>query len=95
MSGYRADLAELDSVVARLAHMVATTRSALAEVTTRVDALPWDGAAADAHRAVHAAWASNARDMTEGVESMRRAAQRAHSSYTAAVDANLLMFGRR
>ncbi|WP_308115571.1 MULTISPECIES: WXG100 family type VII secretion target [unclassified Rhodococcus (in: high G+C Gram-positive bacteria)] len=94
MTGYRVDLAELDAVVERLTRLAEATRVALDDVSVRVSALPWEGTAAEAHRAAQSAWSAGAREMAVGVETMRDAARRAHSSYTAALESNSRMFGR-
>ena len=94
MTTYRVDLTELDAVVGRLTRLADATRVALDDVSARVSALPWEGAAAEAHRAAQSSWSAGAREMAVGVETMRDAAHRAHSSYTAAVEENSRMFGR-
>lgn len=97
MSGFRVDLDELAAVVGRLDGLVRASEAAVAEADARAQALgrTWQGEAADAQRAVRATWSVSASELVAGMSAMRAAAAQAHSAYSAAVDANLRMFGGR
>lgn len=57
--------------------------------------MTWDGAAAAAQAQAFQQWRTGAEDVVEGIEAMRQAAADAHDRYSAAIEANLQMLGRR
>ncbi|MET4613340.1 WXG100 family type VII secretion target [Rhodococcus sp. PvR044] len=93
--GYRVDLDELEATAIRIRGFVEHLQDQLDELDRRISDLhvTWSGTAARAHREAHDHWSAGAREMRNGVESMKSAAEQAHSSYSAAVAANLRMFG--
>ncbi|WP_315773424.1 WXG100 family type VII secretion target [Rhodococcoides kroppenstedtii] len=97
MSAFRVELDPLMEVVSRLQAVAESADRRLAEVDARVAHLgsAWTGDAAAAHRRAHDAAAAGAREMAEGLAVMAEAARSAHSAYSAAVTANLRMFGAR
>ncbi len=53
----------------------------------------WNGGASDAHTASHAAWSVQSHEMKDALEDMRALLRGAHENYSAAVDANVRMWG--
>lgn len=93
MAGFRVDLEQLDDVVARLGALVGFVEQHLDDLEARVAKLPtvWAGLAATAQAEAHRSWDEGARDLRDGIETMRAAAQKAREDYAAAVAANLAM----
>lgn len=95
MARFTVDLEELDATVIRLDAFVEYLEGKLGELDRRIAGMrdDWTGDAADAQRTAHDEWTTGAQQMREGVDAMWAAARAAHSSYQAAVTANLRMFG--
>lgn len=96
MQAFYVDLDLLDESVAELARGGEALDDVLAEVARRVAELhgTWVGDAASAQQVAQEAWTTGAEQMRDGLAAMRAAAAGAHSAYTAAIDANLRMWGR-
>lgn len=95
MTAFSVDLDALDAVTARLAAFVTAVDARLADVDAHVAEVSrlWTGPASSAHLDGHVAWSTAAREMHRGLDRLRSAAATAHTSYSAAVQANLRMFG--
>jgi WXG100 family type VII secretion target len=91
---YAVDLAELDSVIARMTRFQELLDRQLTHLDDTVTHLhlSWTGVAATAQKAAHDEWTSGARDMHEGLGEMIAAARSAHERYRAAVAANQAMW---
>ncbi|WP_039829333.1 WXG100 family type VII secretion target [Nocardia testacea] len=88
------DLELLDSVIARMRNFEGFFEDQIRAFDTAIGTLQqgWEGdaavAQADARRRLMAA----AADIRDGVGDMRRAAEAAHTNYTAAIEANVAMW---
>ncbi|WP_194813415.1 WXG100 family type VII secretion target [Nocardia sp. XZ_19_385] len=93
---FRVDLDELEQIVARVAGFTGFLNDSLDGLQQRISAVQqnWNGAAADAQAEAYRDWHTGATDVSEGIETMRKAVQAAHDRYTAAIAANLAMLGR-
>ncbi|MFC8044298.1 WXG100 family type VII secretion target [Nocardia sp. NPDC057353] len=94
---FRVDLNELDAVTARVAGFIGFLSDSLSGLEQRMGKLQqnWEGETAAAQDQAYRQWATGATDVVEGIEVMRQAAVDAHGRYTAAIDANLRMLGRK
>ena len=94
-SRFVADLDELRRVVQQLTRGDGDLRELVGDLDRSVDALhlTWSGAAAEAHRSAHRAWADGFREMRAGLEVMRRAADTARDNYETAATTNARMWG--
>ncbi|BAX96525.1 ESAT-6-like protein [Mycobacteroides stephanolepidis] len=92
--GFTVDLEELNSVVTELQQFTQHVQDGLDQLARHTAKLhlDWSGAAAEAHRQAHDEWTTGAQEMAEGLDTMRKSARNAHSSYQSAVDANTEMF---
>ncbi|WP_194835397.1 WXG100 family type VII secretion target [Nocardia sp. XZ_19_369] len=93
---FRVDLDELEQMVARVSGFVGFLNESLDGLQQRISTVQqnWNGAAADAQAEAYRDWHTGATDVSEGIDTMRRAVQAAHDRYTAAIAANLAMLGR-
>lgn len=88
------DLELLDSVVARIRNFERFFEDQIAAFDTAITTLQtgWDGDAANAQADAHRRLMDAAADIRDGVGDMWRAAQAAHTNYTAAIEANVAMW---
>ncbi|SUE30004.1 WXG100 family type VII secretion target [Nocardia farcinica] len=93
---FRVDLNELDNIIARLAGFVGFLTDSVGGIQQRTTSLQttWTGQTATAAQEAFANWAVGARDVADGIETMRAAAAAARDRYDAAISANLEMLGR-
>jgi WXG100 family type VII secretion target len=94
MTGFRADLAGLDELVAGLAafdERASTLLTRVDEAVRRTQA-DWSGWAADEYCEAHRRWTAGAARMREAVAHLRRDVHAAHDHYAAAADANVRMW---
>ncbi|MEP6696067.1 MAG: WXG100 family type VII secretion target [Pseudonocardiales bacterium] len=96
MSGpFTVDLDKLDGVVTRMGIFEKSIEARLAELDGRIQKMHgvWCGAAAAAQLATHREWMAGAREMRAGLVALKAAAATAHANYSAAVAANVRMWG--
>ncbi|MFE7724002.1 WXG100 family type VII secretion target [Nocardia rhizosphaerihabitans] len=88
------DLDLLDSIVARLQGFEGFFDDQITAFDSAVSKLQtgWEGDAAAAQQMSHDRVMAAARDIRDGLEDMRLAAQAAHSNYTEAIAANVAMW---
>ncbi|MGW6727611.1 WXG100 family type VII secretion target [Nocardia sp. NPDC055029] len=88
------NLAQLDSVIARMQGFEGFFDDQIEAFDTAISKLQtgWEGEAAASQEAAHTRLMAAAKEIREGVEMMRRAAQAAHSNYTQAIAANVAMW---
>ncbi|MBF6316959.1 WXG100 family type VII secretion target [Nocardia cyriacigeorgica] len=93
---FRADLDELEQIVARLSGFVGFLNDSLEGLNQRISAVQqnWDGAAASAQADAFREWHTGATDVAERIEAMRQVVIGAHDRYQAAIAANLSILGR-
>lgn len=93
---YAVDLTELGDLTSRLDALVEFVTAELDHLQGCVDELgaDWQGTAENAQRDAIRQWDIGARDLRDGIESMRAAAQSARASYLVAVQTNLRTLGR-
>lgn len=63
----------------------------LDQIDSKIKALHaagWEGDTAQAYHTAHAQWMAGAREMCDGLDTMRRNAQHAHDAYQATLAAN-------
>ncbi|TQM26215.1 WXG100 family type VII secretion target [Nocardia bhagyanarayanae] len=91
---HRVDLALLDSIVARMKGFEGFFDEQIAAFDTAIGKLQtgWEGDAASAQQAAHSRLMAAAKEIRDGIEDMRLAAQAAHSNYTQAIAANVAMW---
>lgn len=91
MTKFKVDLAELDSVVGSLDAFGVTFASRLSDLQASIEALreDWLGEAAAAQTEAHQRIAAGAADLHAAVLGLHAAARHAHTSYSAAVRANV------
>lgn len=91
MTAFKVDLAELDAVVGSLDSFKTTFAGQLGDLDTAITALQrdWLGDAADAQQVAHRRIVQGAQDMRTALAGLHQAARHAHTSYTAAVTANV------
>lgn len=53
----------------------------------------WDGEASTAHTVSHSSWSDESRQMAEALTDMHTLLRGAHENYSAAVEANIKMWG--
>lgn len=96
MTGYRVDVEELALVVSEMAACQRALEELAGDVETVTTRLheEWSGLSRDAHLGSHARWRAEFRDMSEALGSIRDLGDAAHTNYSAAVGANLSMWGR-
>lgn len=93
---YQVDLTLLEEIVAGLD----TAQSRLDEQLGTLDGIVaglrhiWTGEAADAQQRAYATWSRDARAMHQALRVIHGAASTAHSNYSAAVAANVEMWGQ-
>jgi WXG100 family type VII secretion target len=94
-AAFTVDLDELRDVVVDLARCGAALDALLDDLAGRVQRLhlTWCGEAAAAQAVAQAEWESGFREMRAALGAMRAAAETAHASYSAAVGANVRMWG--
>jgi WXG100 family type VII secretion target len=94
VTGFRADLASLSDLVARLALFETRADALAAELDARVRRLhgDWTGPAAAAHQAAHREWLDGAARMRAAARELRSAVATAHANYAAAASANTRMW---
>ncbi|MBC7304439.1 MAG: WXG100 family type VII secretion target [Nocardia sp.] len=88
------NLEQLDSVIARMQGFEGFFDDQIEAFDTAISKLQsgWEGDAATAQETAHRRLVAAATEIREGVETMRRAAQAAHSNYTEAIAANVAMW---
>jgi WXG100 family type VII secretion target len=84
-------LQEIVDCAAGVERILAEQVDALDARARRVQSV-WTGTAADEYSAVHARWASGARDMHAALAAVRQIVTTAHGNYASAVSANLAMW---
>jgi WXG100 family type VII secretion target len=96
MTAYRVDVEELRLVVAEMA----ACQRALDDLATDADAVTrglhaeWAGLARDAHVTSYSRWRGEFADMTQALAAIRALGETAEGNYTAAVEANVAMWGQ-
>lgn len=95
-AAYAVDLEELDSVLADLRGCDADLEAFAAQVEALVRQLHdgWAGDAAAAQLVAQQAWDRGFAELREALRRMRAAGRAAHGNYTAAVEANVAMWGQ-
>ena len=93
---YAVDLGELQDRVDEMSEFERHIERALTHLDGVVDRLhlTFTGQAADAHRDAHRQWTAGMKEMKHGLEEIRAAADRAHTNYTNAVQANARMWAK-
>ncbi|ASF10385.1 hypothetical protein NBRGN_043_00840 [Nocardia brasiliensis NBRC 14402] len=93
---YRADLAHIEAVTAKLAGLDEFVTESLREVEERIAAVQrnWSGKSADAHATAHAEWTAAAAEIAAGLAKMHRAAAAARTSYADGTVTILSALGR-
>ncbi|KQY36831.1 WXG100 family type VII secretion target [Nocardia fluminea] len=88
------NLALLDSVIARMGGFEGFFDEQIEAFDIAISKLQtgWDGDAATAQATAHRRLMAAAKEIRDGVEDMRLAAQAAHSNYTEAIAANVAMW---
>lgn len=88
------NLTQLDSVITRMQAFEGFFDDQITAFDTAIGKLQtgWDGEAAAAQETAHRRLMAAAKEIREGVETMRLAAQAAHSNYTEAIAANVAMW---
>ncbi|MGW4737374.1 WXG100 family type VII secretion target [Nocardia xishanensis] len=96
-SEYSVDLADLETLAARLRAYQGFLTDQLDELTQRVRALTsnWSGQAAAAFDEAHRDWARSVAQLESALQTMEQDAARAHTSYSAVIATNSKMVGRR
>lgn len=91
MTGHRADLDEMRSVVDTLAGRLVLLEELAAGLTRGQEALAptWTGQASSAHSTARARWDAGFAQMREALRDMRAVVRTAHDHYEAAAEANL------
>jgi WXG100 family type VII secretion target len=94
VSAYRADLAALSELVARLESFDGRAESLAADLDSQVRRLQgeWSGRSAEAHLAAHREWLAGARQMRAAAGGLRSAVRVARANYAAAMSANVRMW---
>ncbi len=84
----------LDSVIARMKGFEGFFDEQITAFDSAVAKLQgvWEGEAATAQQEAHQRMMDAAKDIHDGIQDMRRAAQAAHGRYSAAIAANLEMW---
>ncbi len=85
MTTFRIDTDELDRAVVALAAMAALSEKLLSEVDSlaAIASAEWSGEANEQFLALKAEWAQGAQLMSEGIQTIHRAATVSHSNYSA------------
>ena len=88
------DLEQLDLIVARMPGFGGFFDEQITAFDTAISKLQtgWEGDAATAQQAAHSRLMAAAKEIRDGIEDMRQAAQAAHSNYTEAIAANVAMW---
>lgn len=91
---FKIDLQQLDLAIASMTTFAADTAAILTDVSNSVAALriTWTGEGSDAYRDAQERWHRGAQEMTDNADELREVAQRAHTNYSNAVDANTSMW---
>ncbi len=94
MTAFSVDLDQLGETVATLADTARQCDEALSLVSARVARLhdTWSGQTAAAQTDAQARWETGFRTMTEGLATMRAAAETAECNYRAAIDVNVRLW---
>ena len=95
MPAFLVDLDALDAAIQLMESRSAAIAAQLESLDTHIAALHdvWTGEAAAAQLAAHQQWLAGAEEMRAGLDEIRAAARTAHGNYSAAVTANLSMWG--
>ncbi|WP_101525302.1 WXG100 family type VII secretion target [Nocardioides houyundeii] len=96
MTAFRVDVEELRLVVAEMTACQAALDDLVgdADAVTRDLHAEWSGLARDAHVTSYARWRGEFADMTQALAGIRDLGDTAQANYTAAVGANLSMWGQ-
>lgn len=92
---YHVDLDALDEVIGFLQKTSDAIAGRLADLDAEIAALHgvWTGEAAAAQLRAHQEWTAGAVEMREALDALHALARTAHGNYSAAVTANLQMWG--
>ncbi|MFI5776014.1 WXG100 family type VII secretion target [Nocardia sp. NPDC051570] len=84
-SNYRVDLDGMQALIDKAADLEKRIEDRLAEIRKRIDSLhiTWVGEAAQAHTTASAEWAAGAAEMNTALGELRKALDRARSTYQA------------
>lgn len=95
MTAFRADLAALDALIARLRAFEAGAQTVLTDLESSVERLhvDWSGWAAHEHSSAHREWAEGAARMHAAVSGLRSVVSTAHGNYAVSSSANARMWG--
>lgn len=96
MGAFRVDTDALDACIAGLGQTETELETIGADLARRLAALHenWRGDAARAQMAAQRRWETSLRELQDALTDLRRAAQHAHRSYNAAIDANRRMWAQ-